>query len=173
MSSEFMNLIDTEVENTPSETSQSEAPPEEVNANEDLVPLDISSNTDSHALHASGLFAMSSVGGGLMGQVMDDLNRVEDLGSLDEMPKRQSQGTPLIYPQEARAKGLEGYVTVNLLVGKDGRILKALLVDSLPPGVFDEPALNAARSWVFTPPRRDNETVQVWLKQTIRFDLED
>jgi TonB family protein len=173
LAGEIVTSLEAKVEPTASDETPPEPKPESQDTSEDLAPLDLMAAGDDHALHASGLFAVSSGAGGLMGQVADELNRVADMGSLDETPQRQSQGSPLVYPTEARAQGLEGHVTVNLLVGKDGRVLKALLMESQPQGVFDEPALNAARSWVFTPPRRNNEAVQVWLKQTIRFDLEE
>ena len=49
-----------------------------------------------------------------------------------------------IYPGHAINEGVEGHVVVEYTVSRDGRVVRPTVVDSEPPGVFDEVALRAA-----------------------------
>lgn len=69
-------------------------------------------------------------------------------------PSRPPQfigGADLVYPAEAKAKGVEGRVVVRYDVTADGSVVNAVVEASEPPGVFDESALAAVRSWRFRP----------------------
>lgn len=75
------------------------------------------------------------------------------------------------FPRRARARDIEGYVVISLLIDKSGRVSTARVIESEPAGVFDEKALQAIRSWLFEPARYKGEAVDSWANQTIRFDL--
>lgn len=60
-------------------------------------------------------------------------------------------GTDLVYPAAARAHGIEGRVAVRYDVTATGAVANAVVVESEPPGVFDDAALDAVRSWRFRP----------------------
>jgi protein TonB len=79
--------------------------------------------------------------------------------------------TNVAYPEAARAKNLTGYVTLNLLIGEDGNVRNVKVLSANPTGVFEEAAVNAVRNWVFDPAMNQNRRVEVWAKQTIRFNL--
>lgn len=69
-------------------------------------------------------------------------------------PSRPPQfigGVDLVYPEEAKAKGIEGRVVVRYDVTADGSVVNAVVEAAEPPGMFDEAALNAVRSWRFRP----------------------
>lgn len=110
--------------------------------------------------------------GDLSKRTLSELSETSDVSRLDEVPRRSSSAT-IEFPKDARKRGLEGFVTVNLLISRQGRVLKSLLVDSRPKGVFDTIVLDAAKKWAFTPPTQKGEPVQVWLRQTVRFDLQE
>ncbi len=55
------------------------------------------------------------------------------------------------YPSTARAQKIEGYVKVAYDVNTDGTVANARVVEADPPGVFDEAALAAVRTWRFHP----------------------
>lgn len=55
------------------------------------------------------------------------------------------------YPETARARGTEGYVVVNFTVTETGNISNLEITESVPAGVFDETALNAASRLRFEP----------------------
>ena len=60
-------------------------------------------------------------------------------------------GADLVYPAAAKAKGVEGRVVVQYDVTAAGTVANAAVVESEPPGVFDEAALDAVRTWRFRP----------------------
>lgn len=75
------------------------------------------------------------------------------------------------YPDLARRIGLEGSVTVKILLDKEGRVKKSLLVKS-SDDMFNQPALDAAKKWVFTPALMNGKPVLVWVSIPFRFKLE-
>jgi TonB family protein len=56
-----------------------------------------------------------------------------------------------IYPADAKARGVEGYVEVRYAVTVDGFVEALEVVDAQPVGVFEEAALNAVRAWRYKP----------------------
>jgi protein TonB len=74
------------------------------------------------------------------------------------------------YPDLARRAGLEGVVWVKVLVDKEGKAKKAIVIKS-DAEVFNEPAIQAALQWVFTPAMMNNGPVTVWVAVPFRFQL--
>ncbi|MCY3622834.1 MAG: energy transducer TonB [Gammaproteobacteria bacterium] len=60
-------------------------------------------------------------------------------------------GADLVYPASARANGIEGRVVVRYDITMAGTVANAVVVESEPPRLFDDAALNAVRSWRFRP----------------------
>lgn len=75
------------------------------------------------------------------------------------------------YPELAIRAGLEGTVYVKVLVNKSGRVEKAIMVKNDGMNVFDEPALAAAKQWVFTPAIMNGHPVKVWVVVPLKFRL--
>lgn len=69
-------------------------------------------------------------------------------------------GTDLIYPPSAKAAGIEGHVVVTYDVTVEGRVANAVVAEAEPPGVFEQAALAAVRSWRFRPPLQRGEPVE-------------
>lgn len=74
------------------------------------------------------------------------------------------------YPEEARKKGIEGKVEVNLLIDKSGNVKKAVVLHS-DNEIFNEPALNAVRNTPFKPAMYKGEPIQVWVSLTIKYQF--
>jgi len=74
------------------------------------------------------------------------------------------------YPDLARRAGIEGTVWVKILVDKEGKAKKAVVMKS-DADVFNEPAVKAALQWVFTPAMMNNGPVAVWAAVPFRFNL--
>lgn len=53
----------------------------------------------------------------------------------------------------------------------DGSVRQTQVLESSPSGVFDDAALQGVRSWQFEPAKYKGDSVRVWAKQKIRFDL--
>lgn len=77
-----------------------------------------------------------------------------------------------VYPPDARAEGVEGYVVVGYDVDAEGRVVNARVVDSTPPGVFDESALAAVSRWRFQPPGAEAAPV-TGLTSRLDFTIDD
>jgi TonB family protein len=77
---------------------------------------------------------------------------------LDEraMPLNEA---PLEYPEAALQARLSGRVTLRLFIGQDGSLRKVELLDSQPPGVFDQAALKAVAALRFRPAIRNQVAV--------------
>ena len=65
-------------------------------------------------------------------------------------PKCLRPAASNIRPQPREQK-IEGYVKVAYDVNADGTVSNARVVEAVPPGVFDEAALAAVRTWRFKP----------------------
>jgi len=96
------------------------------------------------------MFATVSVG---VGQGYDPSSRVVRLASLKTVKEGGGHGYWMpgvlpIYPFEMAVAGLSGFAEVRLVVGDDGRIKETSVVASSQK-VFEEPALQAVRSWRF------------------------
>jgi TonB family protein len=77
----------------------------------------------------------------------------------------------VVYPVEAQDKKVEGYVRVAYDVSLDGSVTNVRVVDSNPPGVFDEAALAAVRSWRFHPAISNDKPVVKELVSRVNFKL--
>lgn len=88
--------------------------------------------------------------------------------SVNVLPVRLSMKRPE-YPDMARMAGIEGVVTVQVLVGKDGRVSKTKVTDGPVP--LHAAAVAAAMSAVFQPATTDGRPVAVWVAMPIKFTL--
>lgn len=79
------------------------------------------------------------------------------VSALDEPPRAKRQEPP-IYPLGMRMAGVEGRVTVEFIVNKEGRIADAFILKSNNPW-FERPALDAIMKWTFSPGKKDGRPV--------------
>jgi protein TonB len=77
---------------------------------------------------------------------------------------------PAEYPEMARYSQVEGTVTVKVLVGPDGSVMAAEIMQSANP-LLDRAALAAARKCKFKPGKQRNIPVKAWLAIPYRFRL--
>lgn len=96
---------------------------------------------------------------------LTSLPRLEDRDMLREKLSRY-------YPQEAKYRGVEGVVMLEVVVSSRGRIVEAKVLDSSPP-LFAAAALKVCSELVFVPAYLRTRTVAVRLKLPIRFELEE
>lgn len=97
-------------------------------------------------------------------------NAVMTADLVDVPPKPITRGA-FKYPPAAKKNGVKGYVLLSVLVEVDGSVNQVQVLESNPSGIFDAAALNGIRSWHFEPAKYKGDTVRVWAKQKIRFDL--
>jgi protein TonB len=88
---------------------------------------------------------------------------------LDRFPKPVAE-VELRYPDKAGSEDLSGTVTLLLLIDELGMVVKAAVVEADPPGYFEEAAIEAFRSVLFTPAERDGKVVKSRLVVQVSFD---
>jgi protein TonB len=76
------------------------------------------------------------------------------------------------YPELAMRAGLEGKVWVKIWVDKEGKPRQVVVLKS-DAEIFNEPAVEAAKQWLFTPAYMNNGPVAVWVSIPFRFKLAD
>lgn len=89
---------------------------------------------------------------------------------LDRAPEVSTRVNP-DYPYQARERGIEGYVAVKVLVGKDGGVRQVNILKSAPEGVFDQAVRKALAGWHFRPGEVGGEPVTAWVTTTLHFRL--
>ena len=87
---------------------------------------------------------------------------------LDRVPRAVVRRTP-IYPDGPRQAGLDGSVTVEFVVGTDGRVLHAEAV-KWSHREFVEPAVRAVREWRFEPGTQGGRKVRFRMAVPIEFN---
>lgn len=75
------------------------------------------------------------------------------------------------YPRRARLRGLEGSVTAEFTIGRDGVVNDIRIVASKPSGVFDHAVESALSEWRFEPLYRDGEPVSRRVAKVFDFSL--
>ncbi len=120
----------------------------------------------------SPVISMDGDGGGI--QVEQDLKVELDEEPPDFVPVEKQpvpvKQVPPEYPDIAKRAGVQGTVWVKCLVDKEGKVKKALIMKS-DAEIFNEPAIQAALQWVFTPAIMNNGPVAVWAAIPFRFVL--
>lgn len=74
------------------------------------------------------------------------------------------------YADLARRAGIEGTVWVKILVDREGRPKKSIIVKS-DTDIFNDAALHAAMQWVFIPAIMNRGPVCVWVSIPFRFQM--
>jgi periplasmic protein TonB len=63
------------------------------------------------------------------------------------------------YTKHARDKKIQGTVRLSVLLGPEGKVDKAKVINSLDPGL-DENAVKTVQTWKFTPCQKDGQPVR-------------
>ena len=79
--------------------------------------------------------------------------------------------TPMVSADVPRKA--KGFVVVRFEVGENGRVSNVAVVESTPPGVFDDAAITAVRKWIYEPRRENGVAVSSQSKARLVFDPAD
>jgi protein TonB len=108
-------------------------------------------------------------------QISDDTKIEDEPGMNEFIPVEKApqivQSAQPAYPDIARRAGVEGTVWVNILVDKDGKPKKAVVVKEDAAGIFNEAAISAAMKYQFTPAIMNSGPVKVWVAIKFKFQL--
>jgi protein TonB len=109
-------------------------------------------------------------------QIEQDIRIDEDAPPADFVPVEKE---PAVikkvepkYPDLAMRAGLEGKVWVKIWVDKEGKPKQAVVLKS-DAEIFNQPAVDAAMQFLFTPAYMNNGPVAVWVSVPFRFKLAD
>ncbi len=75
------------------------------------------------------------------------------------------------YPPRELNEGIEGNVTVELLVNEDGFVEEASVLSVIGPKSFEEASLAALKQFVFKPPVENGKPTAMWIKFLIKFRI--
>ena len=95
---------------------------------------------------------------------------IVDFFVLESPPQPTNQVDPE-YPELAEKGQVEGVVLVQVIIGTDGLVEHAEVVQAKPEGFFEEAALAAARQWEFTPAKQRDKPVKVRYKIPFRLQI--
>jgi periplasmic protein TonB len=116
-------------------------------------------------------------GAGGAGQVIEQDVNVENIDEEEAPPPDfvPFEKEPVVvkrvepaYPELARKAGLEGVVWVKMWVDKEGKV-KDVVIQKSASEIFNQPAIDAAKQWVFTPALMKTGPVSVWI--AVKFDF--
>lgn len=89
----------------------------------------------------------------------------------DTPPRLVASATP-VYPPIAHRAGVEGSVTLYVVVGIDGRVEEVEVVKADPRGIFDRAAEESVRSWRYRPAMVGGRPVRSRFSQTLQFRID-
>jgi protein TonB len=72
-----------------------------------------------------------------------------------------------VYPDEARAAGIQGVVIIEAYIEPDGTVSNARVLRSIP--MLDQPAVDAVMQWQFTPTLLNGQAVPIVMTVTVNF----
>lgn len=84
-------------------------------------------------------------------------------------PPRLVKHVDPVYPEEAKAAGVSGMVIIEINVGKDGSVVAASVLRSIPQ--LNQAALDAVYQWEYEPTVLNGEPVDVLMVVTVNFVL--
>ncbi|MDR0466267.1 MAG: energy transducer TonB [Deltaproteobacteria bacterium] len=92
------------------------------------------------------------------------------LGDVSGKPK-VIQSVPVVYPVEARKRGINGQVLVRFHLDEKGAVSHLHVKSAEPPDIFNRNTLAAVRQWRFQPAVHNSRAVPVWVELPIEFAL--
>jgi TonB family protein len=122
---------------------------------------------------------IGGVSGGVAGGVVGTTISKEEAEKLQKMPPVKAEGSVMpptlikqvdpIYPEEARAAGIEGTVILEAVTDVYGRVDSAQVLRSIPG--LDIAAIDAVKQWIYEPLVIDGKPRRCLFTVTVRFTL--
>ena len=76
------------------------------------------------------------------------------------------------FPDLARARGIDGWVDLQFVVGLDGAVSDVSVIGAEPVGIFEQAALDAVRHWRYQPVLRDGQAISEHARVRLRFTVQ-
>ena len=122
---------------------------------------------------SAGVVSESSGGGGGMNITQGEASTAQLVAETDgqSRPARAIQVVNPAYPQSAQARGIEGFVILEIVISERGMVSEARVLNAEPQGLFDQVAIEAFKKWTFEPGIENGKTVVSRIKQKVNFEL--
>jgi protein TonB len=78
---------------------------------------------------------------------------------------------PIPYPRAARRRNCQGTAILDVLVTREGRVADIRLHQSSGYALLDRSAETHVKTWRFQPARRGGQTIEMWVKVPVRYEL--
>jgi len=75
-----------------------------------------------------------------------------------------------VYPEAAKAAGVQGIVIIEAIIGTDGSVNEAKVLRPAPE--LEKAAIDAVMQWKYTPTLLNGEPVEVIMTVTVTFTLQ-
>jgi len=124
-------------------------------AKKEHAPRTASASTRRNGTSSGAASAMTAGGGGGSGY----------------MPPQYLLRYKPLYPEQARAQRLEGVVLLFVGVDAEGRVTSASIRQGCGHAMLDRAALEAVRSWKFSPARQGDRAIPATVEVPIRFNF--
>ena len=82
-----------------------------------------------------------------------------------------ASGSQPDYPEEARAKGVEGVVTLEAVIGADGTVQSVSVIGGDP--LLVPAALESVKGWIYRPTLLNGMPVEVLIQIEVNFTLQE
>lgn len=89
----------------------------------------------------------------------------------ESRPARAIQVVNPVYPQSAQARGIEGFVILEIVISERGQVTEARVISANPQGLFEQVAIDAVKKWSFEPGIDNGQVVVSRIKQKVNFEL--
>jgi protein TonB len=76
------------------------------------------------------------------------------------------------YPREASSAGVEGWVELQLELDSQGHVIRSDVLESEPPGFFDDAAKTAVARWRYCPPTEVGQPYPDPHTTKLKFEIE-
>lgn len=95
------------------------------------------------------------------------VTKVAHIAGMDKAPVIKTQTAP-VYPSYLRERGIQGVVTVEMLIDSAGRVVEAKAVRATIPE-FGVQAVEAARQWTFVPAEAGGQKISARIQVPFEF----
>lgn len=138
-----------------------------------LVKKNETSGEEEATSRDEAVDAQSSDGLSAAEKIVDGADKKMLAGRVIEAVPLYRRNPPPVYPRQARRRGYEGVVVLEVLVSREGQAADVKILTSSGHGLLDRAAIKAVREWRFDPGRRGEQEIDMWVQVPIRFQLTD
>jgi len=102
-------------------------------------------------------------------QALDKFAAGATIANKEIMPPKLIKEAMPVYPEAARAAGVQGVVILGVKTDETGKVVDTMVLRSIP--LLDQAAIDAVKQWIYEPFLKDGKAVPIVFTVTVRFQL--